>query len=114
MTTLFTPIQLGDLRLPNRIFMAPLTRLRGTEDHLPQPDLMAKYYRQRATAGLILSEGLPVDPMAVGYARVPDMETGSSRGMETGDGCRAFRERHDLCSVMACRPDLSFKVPAGA
>src|SRR3981081_2978371 len=43
----------------------------GTEDHLPQPDLMAKYYRQRATAGLILSEALPVAPMAVGYARVP-------------------------------------------
>src|SRR5258708_33453038 len=71
MTTLFTPIQLGDLRLPNRIFMAPLTRSRGTEDHLPQADLMAKYYRQRATAGLILSEALPVAPMAVGYARVP-------------------------------------------
>jgi len=71
MTTLFTPIRLGDLRLPNRIFMAPLTRSRGTEDHLPQPDLMAKYYRQRATAGLILSEALPVAPMAVGYARVP-------------------------------------------
>ena len=71
MTTLFAPIQLGDLRLPNRIFMAPLTRSRGTEDHLPQADLMAKYYRQRATAGLILSEALPVAPMAVGYARVP-------------------------------------------
>jgi 2,4-dienoyl-CoA reductase-like NADH-dependent reductase (Old Yellow Enzyme family) len=71
MTTLFTRIQLGDLRLPNRIFMAPLTRSRGTEDHLPQADLMAKYYRQRATAGLILSEALPVAPMAVGYARVP-------------------------------------------
>jgi 2,4-dienoyl-CoA reductase-like NADH-dependent reductase (Old Yellow Enzyme family) len=70
MTTLFTPIQLGDLRLPNRIFMAPLTRSRGTED-LPQSDLMAKYYRQRATAGLIVSEALPIDPMAVGYARVP-------------------------------------------
>ena len=71
MTTLFTPIKIGDLRLPNRIFMSPLTRSRGTEDHLPRPDLMAKYYRQRATAGLILSEAIPVDPMGVGYARVP-------------------------------------------
>ena len=67
----FTPIKIGDLRLPNRIFMSPLTRSRATEDHLPRPDLMAKYYRQRATAGLILSEAIPVDPMGVGYARVP-------------------------------------------
>jgi 2,4-dienoyl-CoA reductase-like NADH-dependent reductase (Old Yellow Enzyme family) len=71
MTILFTPIKIGDLRLANRIFMSPLTRSRGTEDHLPRPDLMAKYYRQRATAGLILSEAIPVDPMGVGYARVP-------------------------------------------
>lgn len=71
MPTLFDPVRVGDLHLPNRIFMAPLTRLRGTVDHLPRPELMAEYYRQRAGAGLIISEGTPVDPMGVGYPQVP-------------------------------------------
>jgi 2,4-dienoyl-CoA reductase-like NADH-dependent reductase (Old Yellow Enzyme family) len=70
MPSLFDPIQLGDLHLPNRIFMAPLTRLRGTPDHVPTP-MMIEYYTQRASAGLIISEGTPVDPMGVGYANVP-------------------------------------------
>jgi 2,4-dienoyl-CoA reductase-like NADH-dependent reductase (Old Yellow Enzyme family) len=70
MPSLFDPIQVGDLRLPNRIFMAPLTRLRGTADHVPTP-IMVEYYTQRASAGLILSEGIPVDPMGVGYRNVP-------------------------------------------
>jgi 2,4-dienoyl-CoA reductase-like NADH-dependent reductase (Old Yellow Enzyme family) len=70
MPSLFDPIQLGDLHLPNRIFMAPLTRLRGTPDHIPTP-MMIEYYTQRASAGLIISEGTPVDPMGVGYANVP-------------------------------------------
>ncbi len=61
---------MGALTLPNRVIMAPLTRLRGTVDYLPTP-IMADYYRQRATAGLIISEGTPVSPMGVGYARVP-------------------------------------------
>jgi 2,4-dienoyl-CoA reductase-like NADH-dependent reductase (Old Yellow Enzyme family) len=67
---LFEPIQVGALTLPNRIIMAPLTRLRGTVDHLPTP-LMAEYYSQRASAGLIISEGTPISPMGVGYAQVP-------------------------------------------
>jgi 2,4-dienoyl-CoA reductase-like NADH-dependent reductase (Old Yellow Enzyme family) len=67
---LHSPIQIGDLLLPNRIIMAPLTRLRGTADHVPTP-IMAEYYTQRASAGLILSEGIPIDPLGVGYARVP-------------------------------------------
>ena len=71
MPTLFDPIRVGDLDLPNRIFMAPLTRLRGTTDNIPRPELMAKYYSQRASAGLIISEGTPVDPTGVGYPQVP-------------------------------------------
>src|ERR1700754_2012236 len=72
MPSLFDPIQLGDLHLPNRIFMAPLTRLRGTPDHIPTP-IMVDYYTQRASAGLIISEGTPIDPLAVGYANVPGL-----------------------------------------
>jgi 2,4-dienoyl-CoA reductase-like NADH-dependent reductase (Old Yellow Enzyme family) len=70
MPSLLDPIRIGDLDLPNRVFMSPLTRLRGTEDHVPTP-VMAEYYAQRAGAGLIISEGVPVDPMGVGYAQVP-------------------------------------------
>jgi 2,4-dienoyl-CoA reductase-like NADH-dependent reductase (Old Yellow Enzyme family) len=70
MPSLLDPIRLGDLELPNRIFMSPLTRLRATEDNVPTP-VMAEYYEQRAGAGLIISEGVPVDPMGVGYRHVP-------------------------------------------
>jgi 2,4-dienoyl-CoA reductase-like NADH-dependent reductase (Old Yellow Enzyme family) len=72
MANLLDPIQLGDLHLPNRVFMAPLTRLRGTADHIPTP-IMAEYYTQRSSAGLIISEGIPVDPMGVGYTNVPGL-----------------------------------------
>ena len=72
MPSLLDPIQLGDLHLPNRVFMAPLTRLRGTPDHIPTP-IMVDYYTQRATAGLIISEGTPIDPLGVGYANVPGL-----------------------------------------
>jgi 2,4-dienoyl-CoA reductase-like NADH-dependent reductase (Old Yellow Enzyme family) len=69
---LLEPLQVGALTLPNRVVMAPLTRLRGTVDHLPTP-VMAEYYRQRAGAGLIVSEGTPITPMGVGYAQVPGL-----------------------------------------
>lgn len=72
MASLFDSLQLGDLTLPNRIIMAPLTRLRGTPDNLPTP-VMIDYYRQRASAGLILSEGTPISPQGVGYAQVPGL-----------------------------------------
>jgi N-ethylmaleimide reductase len=52
---LFSPLQLGALKLPNRILMAPLTRCRAEEEHVPGP-LMAEYYSQRASAGLIIAE----------------------------------------------------------
>src|ERR1700730_5479164 len=67
---LLDPIQLGDLHLPNRVFMSPLTRLRGTVDHIPSP-IIGEYYSQRASAGLIISEGIPIDPLGVGYPQVP-------------------------------------------
>ncbi len=71
MPDLFDSIRVGDLDLPNRILMAPLTRLRGTVNHVPRPELMAEYYAQRASAGLIISEGTPIDPLGVGYPQVP-------------------------------------------
>lgn len=66
---LLEPLQVGELKLPNRIVMAPLTRARAA-GRIPNP-LMAEYYRQRATAGLILSEATSVTPQGVGYADTP-------------------------------------------
>lgn len=70
MATLFDPIKVGDLNLPNRIFMAPLTRQRASAGRVPN-ELMRDYYVQRASAGLILSEATAVTPMGVGYADTP-------------------------------------------
>jgi 2,4-dienoyl-CoA reductase-like NADH-dependent reductase (Old Yellow Enzyme family) len=68
--TLFDPIQVGALRLPNRIIMAPLTRSRASAQRVPNA-LMAEYYAQRATAGMIISEATSVTSMGVGYADTP-------------------------------------------
>src|SRR6201991_1900942 len=70
MAKLFDPIKVGDLTLPNRVFMAPLTRQRASEGRVPN-ELMRDYYVQRASAGMILSEATSVTPMGVGYADTP-------------------------------------------
>jgi 2,4-dienoyl-CoA reductase-like NADH-dependent reductase (Old Yellow Enzyme family) len=70
MTTLFDPILVGDLLLPNRVVMAPLTRCRAGAGRVPT-SLMAEYYAQRASAGLILSEATAVSPTGVGYPDTP-------------------------------------------
>ena len=71
MTTLFDPIQVGALALPNRIIMAPLTRSRAIGPGRVPNALMAEYYAQRTSAGLIISEATSVTPMGVGYADTP-------------------------------------------
>ncbi|SEE45764.1 hypothetical protein SAMN05444161_5825 [Rhizobiales bacterium GAS191] len=71
MATLFDPITVGDLQLPNRIFMAPLTRNRSSGPGRVPNALMRDYYAQRASAGLILSEATSVTPMGVGYPQTP-------------------------------------------
>jgi 2,4-dienoyl-CoA reductase-like NADH-dependent reductase (Old Yellow Enzyme family) len=70
MPTLFDPLKLGDLTLKNRIVMAPLTRSRSGVERTPGP-LVAEYYAQRASAGLIISEATSVTPLGVGYADTP-------------------------------------------
>ena len=71
MPTLFDPIKLGALSLPSRIIMAPLTRSRAHPDTRVPSDLAVDYYRQRAGAGLIITEATSVTPMGVGYAATP-------------------------------------------
>lgn len=70
MSVLFDPIKVGAFTLKNRIIMAPLTRARSGDERIPN-DLMATYYRQRSSAGLIITEATSVTPMGVGYARTP-------------------------------------------
>ena len=71
MPGLFDPIEIGRLKLPNRVFMAPLTRCRANGGGRVPNALMAEYYAQRATAGLIFSEATSVSPMGVGYPDTP-------------------------------------------
>jgi 2,4-dienoyl-CoA reductase-like NADH-dependent reductase (Old Yellow Enzyme family) len=71
MTNLFDPLKIGDLTLANRIFMAPLTRSRAAGVARIPNKLMAEYYAQRASAGLILTEATVVSPMGIGYADTP-------------------------------------------
>ncbi len=71
MTSLFEPAQAGDIALANRIVMAPLTRNRSS-GAIPN-NLNATYYEQRATAGLIVTEGTPISQQGQGYADVPGL-----------------------------------------
>ncbi len=70
MPNLFDPITLGAIALPNRILMAPLTRARGTRNHVPTP-IMAEYYAQRASAGLIISEATGISQEGLGWPYAP-------------------------------------------
>jgi len=70
---LLSPAQSGPLQFSNRIFMAPLTRSRADNPELAPTALHVEYYRQRASAGLIISEGTNVSPRAAGYVDVPGL-----------------------------------------
>src|SRR5450432_1522767 len=71
---LFSSFQLGELELANRTVMAPMTRSRAAEGNVPNP-LDATYYAQRASAGLLITEGTQVSPQGVGYIRTPGIHS---------------------------------------
>jgi N-ethylmaleimide reductase len=73
--SLFTPLNLGSVSLRNRIIMAPLTRMRAKMPGNIPWELNATYYRQRASAGLIISEATPVSPRGHGYFHTPGIHT---------------------------------------
>ena len=72
MADLSSPVQFGDLKLKNRVIMAPLTRSRATDDRVPTA-MMAEYYAQRASAGLIISEATVISEEANGYLNTPGL-----------------------------------------
>jgi 2,4-dienoyl-CoA reductase-like NADH-dependent reductase (Old Yellow Enzyme family) len=74
MPTLFDPIRIGSIDCPNRVLMAPLTRGRATREGVPTP-IMATYYAQRASAGLIISEGTGVSREGLGWPNAPGLWT---------------------------------------
>jgi N-ethylmaleimide reductase len=97
MKSLFEPVQVGSLHLPNRIVMAPLTRNRAP-DAIPTP-LMAEYYAQRAGAGLIISEATAITHQGQGYADVPGLY-----GTEQLDGWkRVTRAVHERGGRIYCQ-----------
>ncbi len=71
---LLSPYKLGELELPNRIVMAPLTRQRAGEENVPH-QLNAEYYVQRATAGLIIAEATQISPQGQGYPHTPGIHS---------------------------------------
>lgn len=71
---LLTPFDLGPYRLPSRVVMAPMTRNRAGEGNVPT-EMNALYYRQRASAALILTEATPVEPRGHGYPGIPGLHT---------------------------------------
>ena len=85
-TDLFSPIQLGPYELRNRMVMAPLTRNRAGQGQVPQP-MNVRYYQQRASAGLIISEATQVCPEGVGYPNTPGIHS-----VQQVQGWRAITE----------------------
>jgi N-ethylmaleimide reductase len=76
--TLFSPVRLGAVEAPNRIVMAPLTRMRAGPRRVPTP-LMAEYYAQRAGAGLIVTEATAVSRQGTGCLDTPGIYTTEQR-----------------------------------
>ncbi len=101
MNDLFTSLAIGDIILANRLVMAPLTRSRA-DNGLPT-DLMATYYTQRASAGLIISEGSQISSQAVGYIGTPgiytDKQSASWKKVVTGVHQRGG---HIFCQLWHC------------
>ena len=77
--SLFSPVSLGDIRLANRIVMAPMTRDRAGSGDVPT-ELMVEYYAQRASAGLIVTEGVQPGPAGKGYWRTPGIHSAEQVG----------------------------------
>ncbi len=104
MSLLFSPTKLGPLTLQNRLVMSPLTRNRAT-GNVPN-DLMVEYYGQRASAGLIITEGTSPSPNGLGYPRIPGaFSAAQTAGWKKRDGRRSRQGCKDIPAIDAHRAD---------
>ena len=101
MSLLFSKTTLGPLSLQNRLVMCPLTRSRAI-GNIPN-DLMVQYYAQRASAGLIITEGTSPSPNGLGYARIPGIFSAEQVAgwKQVTDAVHAGGAR---CSSSSCTP----------
>jgi N-ethylmaleimide reductase len=120
--SLFTPLQLGAIRIPNRIIMAPLTRMRAGTDNVPTA-MNARYYSQRASAGLIISEGTAISAEAHGFPNAPGIYTAEqiagwrlvTEAVHAGGGRIIMQIAHNgRNSHSSLRPDGSVPVAPSA
>jgi N-ethylmaleimide reductase len=95
---LFVPAEFGSIRLRNRIVMAPLTRMRANELGVPHP-LAAEYYRQRASAGMIVSEGAQISPQGKGYPGTPGIHSSE----QIAEWRRVTDAVHDAEGTIVCQ-----------
>ena len=112
---LFQPYSLGSIPLANRLVMAPMTRNRADANHLPTP-IMAEYYAQRASIGLIVTEGVAPSPNGAGYPRIPglyDAEQAAAWRPIT-DAVHARGGRIFMQMMHTGRASHSANLPAGA
>lgn len=108
MNQLLTPVRIGRYVVPNRLVMAPpMTRSRADAEGVPS-DLTVTYYAQRASAGLIISEGVFPSAMGKGYVHTPGIETGALRphSLKESHRGRACSWRPHIHATDALRPGL--------
>lgn len=91
---LFQPIRVGDLDLSHRVVLAPLTRFRSDDKHVPLPDLVAEYYAQRGSipGTLLITEATFIAPQAGGYRHVP--------GIWSEDQIQAWKKVRGVSDVL--------------
>ena len=106
MTTLFSSLQVGAIAVPNRIFMAPLTRCRAGEGHVPDA-LMAEHYAQRASAGLLIAEATMAMAGNSAFWHEPGIHSEAQvAGWKLVTDCGARRRRAHLPAGLAWRARL--------
>jgi N-ethylmaleimide reductase len=100
---LLKPIKIGPYELPNRVFMAPMTRSRADNPENAATPLIAEYYAQRASAGLLITEGSQVSKQAVGYINTPGIYSGAQiEGWRQVTRAVHDRDGHIFCQLWHC------------
>ena len=104
---LFESFKLGPNKLKNRMVMAPMTRGRAIDGNIPNP-LASKYYSERASTGLIVTEATQVSSQGIGYpSHSWYLHGGANRRLEEGDGFGASGRGYYFLTTLACRQNFA-------